>query len=73
MHYEFYVLWPDHTWSVEGIDLERRYDALEEDIAYARKSLQNQIAERRLVSSPIIGPLFYVTELTNQPRRKAPE
>jgi hypothetical protein len=58
-HYEFYVLWKGHRWTVEGVDVESMLPA-EREMRLAAEMLHD-----RLGGDPdfeVIGPVYYVGE-----------
>lgn len=57
MHFEFYVLWSDRSWSVEAIDFSTSWVPAEEMIATARADLTEKLVaqERRI---ELVGLLF---------------
>jgi hypothetical protein len=67
-HFEFYVLWKDHRWSLETIELQddRRAIAQETAIDIARSQLADRLRNdnRGLIA---IGPLYLMSEKEQSP------
>lgn len=58
-HLEFYVLWNDHTWTVEGIKVEQQdRGGVDADIGCAALELAERLGQYQRFET--VGPVYFV-------------